>query len=686
MNIRCSPGKICALIVAAAIGLYFVSTIRAADDELTPVELAAIRAAEEARISAIDSVYGAVVAIYGNDRKGGGSGVLYDPAGYALTNHHVVAAAGVDGWAGLADGKLYRWKIIGTDPGGDVAIIQLEAKEKGKRFPTAPLADSDKVRVGDWAMAMGNPFVLAEDQRPTVTLGIVSGVHRYQAGSGMNQLVYGNCIQVDSSINPGNSGGPLFSLRGEVIGINGRGSFEERGRVNVGLGYAISANQVRNFIPELLSTKMAQHGTLDAQFGNRLGGVICQSVNLDSAVAKAGLELSDRLISFEGVKINDANQFTNLISIYPAGWPVTLTFEREGKQHTVTVRLTSLPYEPIVKEQPKIEPVPEKKPEEKKPDEEKKPAGDKPAEEKKPEAKPAEKSAEPTVQETQSEEKKDEPKEEKKDEPKPEKPEGKEPPKNPMPQIKMPAQKPNFGKAGEVRDAKLNATIARELAGRWQFAAREFTIEGQNPGGLSLASDIFRQEVKIGSQLLTFNAQGQVHVQYEIDGKTTSLGFDGKTYWLKSADKAAQEITAAKAHRDPHFAQGAVLAGLLQQETWKSLGKIALNGSDKAAGRLCYRLELTDSSSEQVFVWLSVVNDQLQPAIQLVKSGVGIDDDEPIASTVYRQWKRVANVDLPHERTLVRKLVEEEMLRIVTTSVMTSQSSAEAYQLPKEAK
>src|SRR5687767_12259529 len=91
-------------------------------------ELAAVKAAEAARVGVIAKVYGAVVAIYGNDRQGGGSGVLYDPAGYALTNHHVVAAAGDEGWAGLADGKLYRWKLLGTDPGGDVAIIRLQGR------------------------------------------------------------------------------------------------------------------------------------------------------------------------------------------------------------------------------------------------------------------------------------------------------------------------------------------------------------------------------------------------------------------------------------------------------------------------------------------------------------------------------------------------------------------------------
>src|SRR4029079_10702263 len=108
--------------------------------DITADELAAVKAAEAARVGAIESVYGAVVAIYGNDRQGGGSGVLFDPAGFALTNHHVIAGAAEGGWAGLADAKLYRWKLIGTDPGGDVAIIKLEGKEK---FPAAPIGDSD---------------------------------------------------------------------------------------------------------------------------------------------------------------------------------------------------------------------------------------------------------------------------------------------------------------------------------------------------------------------------------------------------------------------------------------------------------------------------------------------------------------------------------------------------------------
>ena len=139
-----------------------------AQDSINQDEMQQIQALEKQRIDAIDKVMGSVVAIYGEDRQGGGSGVLIDPSGIALTNHHVIIGAGVQGWGGLADGKLYRWKLIGTDPGGDVALIQLTGQDA---FPFSRLGDSDRVQVGDWALAMGNPFILTEDQKPTVTLG-----------------------------------------------------------------------------------------------------------------------------------------------------------------------------------------------------------------------------------------------------------------------------------------------------------------------------------------------------------------------------------------------------------------------------------------------------------------------------------------------------------------------------------
>lgn len=323
-----------------------VSTISTADDEvdeLSDKEFELVRAFEKRRISAINRVIGSVVAIYDDERQGGGSGVIITPSGIALTNHHVIMGAGISGWGGIADGKLYRWKLIGTDPGGDVAIIQMEGSDD---FPFTPLGDSDQVRVGDWALAMGNPFILTEDQSPTVTLGIVSGVKRYQPGAGLNQLVYGNCIQVDSSINPGNSGGPLFNLEGEVIGINGRGSFGARQRVNVGLGYAISANQIKNFIPDLLATKLVEHATIDANFEDRGGKVVCSKRLIDSPVANAGLELGDELLEFEGVPIVSANQYTNLICTLPEAWPVQLKIrKKDGSEKTIAVRAFGLPYQ-----------------------------------------------------------------------------------------------------------------------------------------------------------------------------------------------------------------------------------------------------------------------------------------------------------------------------------------------------
>lgn len=311
--------------------------------EMTAKELALVKELEAKRIKVINQVMGSVVAIYDDDRQGGGSGVIIDPSGIALTNHHVIMGAGVKGWGGIADGQLYRWKLIGTDPGGDVSIIQLEGRED---FPYTPLGNSDHVRVGDWALAMGNPFILTEDQKPTVTLGIVSGVKRYQPGAGKNQLVYGNCIQVDSSINPGNSGGPLFSFDGRVIGINGRGSFKARGRVNVGLGYAISSNQIKNFIPDLLATKLVEHATIDANFEDRNGKVICVRRNTESPVAQAGLELADELVSFEGISIQSANQYTNLICTLPEDWPIEMTIRKKesGQLKTIHVRAIGLPY------------------------------------------------------------------------------------------------------------------------------------------------------------------------------------------------------------------------------------------------------------------------------------------------------------------------------------------------------
>src|SRR5437773_7793766 len=164
---------------------------------------------------------------------------------------------------GLPDGLLYDAALVGLDKVGDVALIKLLPQKKGQDFPFAKLGDSDKLKAGDWSMAMGNPFLLATDFNPTVTFGLVSGVHRYQYPEG-TLLEYTDCIQVDTSINPGNSGGPLFNMEGELVGINGRGSFDKRGRINSGVGYAISINQIKNFLGHLHSGLDTDHATLGA--------------------------------------------------------------------------------------------------------------------------------------------------------------------------------------------------------------------------------------------------------------------------------------------------------------------------------------------------------------------------------------------------------------------------------------
>ena len=153
--------------------------------------------------------------------------------------------------------------VVGMDKVGDVALIKLLPREPGGKFPFATMGDSDTVKVGDWSLALGNPFLLATDFTPTVTFGMVSGVRRYQYPE-RGMFEYTDCIQSDTSINPGNSGGPLFNIKGELIGINGRGSFDKRGRVNSGVGYAISINQIKNFMGHLKAGLQVDHASLGA--------------------------------------------------------------------------------------------------------------------------------------------------------------------------------------------------------------------------------------------------------------------------------------------------------------------------------------------------------------------------------------------------------------------------------------
>lgn len=303
------------------------------------------RVDEARRVAVIARVAPAVVSMLDERGRGRGAGVIIDEAGYGLTNFHVVARMMEKrrGRAGLPDGKTYSLRVLGVDVTGDVAMFKLSGDGP---FPAAALGDSDALAQGDGVLVMGNPFGLAHDHTPSVSMGIVSGLHRYQHGAGGKRLVYTDCIQSDAAINPGNSGGPMFNMQGEVVGIVGRASFEERGRVSVGLGYAISSNQIRRFIPGLRAGRLTHHGTLDATVTDRPGrGVVFDAIDERSAAARAGIRLGDVLVGFAGRKIDTANQFANILGIYPEGWPVEVRYRRDGQAYTARLRLGRLPVE-----------------------------------------------------------------------------------------------------------------------------------------------------------------------------------------------------------------------------------------------------------------------------------------------------------------------------------------------------
>ena len=298
-----------------------------------------VQAAEQQRIEAIERASRTAISVFEPSGKGGGSGVVVSADGYALTNFHVTQPCGDYMRCSMADGRFYDAVIVSFDPVGDVALIKLLGRDD---FPYTPLGDSDQVRVGDWCFAVGNPFLLATDLQPTVSYGLVSGVHRYQYPAG-TLLEYADCLQTDAAINPGNSGGPLFDAEGRLIGVNGRCSFEKRGRVNVGVGYAISVNQLKNFLGVLRSGRILDHATLGAAVASDDQGRVVVTNILDTADAyRRGLRYNDEIVSFAGRTISTTNIFKNVLGIFPKGWRVPLEYRRNGERREILVRLSGV--------------------------------------------------------------------------------------------------------------------------------------------------------------------------------------------------------------------------------------------------------------------------------------------------------------------------------------------------------
>jgi len=273
-------------------------------------------------------------------QMGEGSGVIVDPKGYILTNYHVVT--GADKLTiRLFDGRELKGTVQGTDPKTDLAVVHVEAKD----LPLATLGDSDKIQVGEWAIAIGSPFGLEE----TVTVGVISAKGRTGLGTG----TYEDFIQTDASINPGNSGGPLVNIDGEVIGINAM--IISPGQ---GIGFAIPINLAKSIMTELIKTGKVirpwvgiglQNLTPELMKGFNVKekeGALISQVYEGSPAEKAGLKVGDIIVQIDGKKIKDSQDVVREVLKRQIDQKIQFEVIRDGKRVEVSVNTTQMPSTP----------------------------------------------------------------------------------------------------------------------------------------------------------------------------------------------------------------------------------------------------------------------------------------------------------------------------------------------------
>jgi len=272
------------------------------------------------------------------DARASGSGVIVDPKGYILTNNHVIENAQEIN-VRLSDGRKFPAKLIGRDPKTDLAVLRVEAPGP---LPAAELGDSDQLRVGQWAIAIGNPFGLDR----TVTVGIISATARTRVGV----TQYENFIQTDASINPGNSGGPLLNLDGKVIGVNT--AIVAAGQ---GIGFSIPINQARDVMRQLIAGGRVVRGWLGiaiqdvtdelaAHFGvKEREGVLVADVMKGGPAEAAGLRPGDVIVDFNGGPIKEVPELQRRVAAVSPGQAVRLTVIRDGKPVRVSVKIGEMP-------------------------------------------------------------------------------------------------------------------------------------------------------------------------------------------------------------------------------------------------------------------------------------------------------------------------------------------------------
>jgi len=277
-------------------------------------------------------------------QTGLGSGVIVDPSGYILTNNHVIRGAD-EIKVTLFDKREFKGKVIGTDPKTDLAVVKIDAKD----LPYIELGDSDKLKVGELVIAIGNPYGLNQ----TVTMGIVSATGRANVGI----ADYEDFIQTDAAINPGNSGGALVNARGELVGIN-TAIFSTTGGYQ-GIGFAIPSNMAKAVMEQLIKNKKVIRGWLGVSiqaltpdmkkhFGLKEDrGVVINQIFENSPAEKAGLKEEDIILQYNGKDITDPTQLKNLVANTPPGKEVELKVFRDGKVFSVKVTIEEPPQEVV---------------------------------------------------------------------------------------------------------------------------------------------------------------------------------------------------------------------------------------------------------------------------------------------------------------------------------------------------
>jgi Do/DeqQ family serine protease len=263
--------------------------------------------------------------------------VIVHADGTILTNHHVVDGA-EQIKVELPNHRVFDAKVIGSDPPSDLAVLKIDAKD----LPVLALADSDKVRVGDIALAIGNPLGIGQ----TVTAGIISAKSRY---TGLSDGSFEDFLQTDAPINQGNSGGALINSTGELIGINSQILSTSGG--NIGIGFAIPSNMARNVMDQLIKTGKVHRGQLGVgiqpmtpelaqQFGlSETRGVLVNTVAENGPAAKAGIRRGDVIVAFNGKPVSDGNTLRNQIAGNPPGTEVKLTIVRDKREQEIPVTL-----------------------------------------------------------------------------------------------------------------------------------------------------------------------------------------------------------------------------------------------------------------------------------------------------------------------------------------------------------